>query len=150
MPDRIARRRREEFSIRPTEEDLIRVAFDRENDHIERFSVQYLAFLQNEWRPIVHFDTAHGRAHMDISHPDGSQDTRELYDQDYGAALSWVIRKCKPSGSFIGNATKGKCNDSSRTISTKSRSFRIVYATSIGSSDADEENPQRRASDLPA
>jgi hypothetical protein len=100
VPGRIARRRREEFSIRPTEQDLIRVTFDKENDHIARFSVQYLAFLRNAWRPIVRFDTAHGRAHMDISHADGSQDTRELYNQDYGAALTWVIRQVRTQWQF--------------------------------------------------
>lgn len=101
MPERIARRRREEFSIRLTEEDLIRVAFDKANDHIARFSVQYLAFLQNAWQPIVRFDTAHGHAHMDISHPDGFQDTRELYDQDYSAALTWAIRQVRTQWQFF-------------------------------------------------
>ena len=100
MSDRIARKRREEFSIRPTEEDLIRVTFDKENDHIARFSVQYLAFLQNAWRPIVRFDTAHGRAHMDISHADDSQDTRDLYDRDYDAALTWAIRQVRTHWQF--------------------------------------------------
>ncbi|MBM3131186.1 MAG: hypothetical protein FJ009_21505 [Chloroflexi bacterium] len=100
MPDRIARKRREEFSIRRSETDLIHVVFDRENDHIARFSVQYLAFLQNEWRPVVRFDTAHGRAHMDISHPDGSQDTRELHTQDYQVALAWAVQELKERWEF--------------------------------------------------
>jgi len=100
VPGRIVRRRREEFFIRPTEEDLIRVTFERENDHVVRFSVQYLAFLRNAWQAIVHFDTAHGRAHMDISHPDGSQDTRELFGQDYGTALTWAIRQVQTQWQF--------------------------------------------------
>lgn len=100
MPDRIARRRREEFSIRRSETDLIRVTFDKENDHIARFSVQYLAFLRNGWRPIVRFDTAHGRAHMDISHPDGSQDTRELHTQDYAVALARAVQELKERWEF--------------------------------------------------
>lgn len=93
MPSRIARRRRDEYSIRPTAADLIRVTFDKENDHIVQFSVQYLALMRDEWQPIVRFDTAHGRAHMDISHPDGTQDTRELHTQDFNAALTWAIEQ---------------------------------------------------------
>jgi hypothetical protein len=37
---------------------------------------------------------------MDISHADGSQDTRELYNQDYGAALTWVIRQVRTQWQF--------------------------------------------------
>jgi hypothetical protein len=93
MLKRLPRRRREEFSVRRSDEDLFRVTFDKENDHVVQFSVQYLAYLQGEWRPIVRFDTAHGRAHTDISHPDGTQETRELHIQNYNDALTWAIKE---------------------------------------------------------
>lgn len=71
---------------------MVHVTFDKENDHIVQFSVQYLAFLQDAWHPIVRFDTAHGRAHVDVSHPDGTQESRELPMQDYSTALTWALQ----------------------------------------------------------
>lgn len=100
MPNKTARRRREEFDIRLTDTDLIRVTFDRQNDHVVQFSVQYLAFVQHAWQPIVRFDTAHGQAHMDISHPDGRQDTRELPAQDYNDALTHAIQDVETRWEF--------------------------------------------------
>ncbi|MBI5649755.1 MAG: hypothetical protein HZC40_04795 [Chloroflexi bacterium] len=100
MPSKITSRRREEFTVRRSDEDLVHVVFDKEDDRVVQFSVQYLAFLQNEWRPIVRFDTAHGRAHLDISHPDGTQETRELHTQDYNAALTWAIEDLRTRWQF--------------------------------------------------
>ena len=100
MPSRTTRRRREEFSVRRSDSDLIRVTFDRENNHIVQFSVQYLALIQDKWHPIVRIDTAHGRAHMDISHPNGSQETRELRTQNYDEALTWAIEEIQKRWEF--------------------------------------------------
>lgn len=100
MPRKIVRRHSEGYEIRLTHEDLIRVTFNRENDHVTRFSVQYLALIQVVWKPIIRFDTAHGRAHMDISHPNGIQDTRELHTQDYGDALTWAIQNVETRWEF--------------------------------------------------
>jgi hypothetical protein len=43
-----------------------------EGNEIAEFRIQYEAFIDGEWRPIVRYDTAHGKAHRDILHPDGS------------------------------------------------------------------------------
>ena len=37
------------------------------------FIVQYEALIKGKWRAIVRYDTAHGRPHKDIVHPDGTQ-----------------------------------------------------------------------------
>jgi len=97
---RITRRHSEGYDIRLTHEDLIRVTFHRENDPVTEFSVQYLAQIQGEWKPIIRFDTAHGRAHMDVSHPRGIQDTRELPIQDYSDALTWAIQNVETRWEF--------------------------------------------------
>lgn len=37
------------------------------------FVIQYEALIEGKWRTIVRYDTAHGRPHKDIEHPDGTQ-----------------------------------------------------------------------------
>jgi hypothetical protein len=98
--DRITQRRREEFTVRRSSEDLFHVTFDKENDRVVQFSIQYLAFIQNGWHPVIRFDTAHGQAHMDISHPDGTQETRELRTQDYNVALMWAVEELRTRWEF--------------------------------------------------
>jgi hypothetical protein len=43
-----------------------------EGKKIVEFRVQLETFVKDEWHP-VRYDTAHGKAHRDILHPDGSQ-----------------------------------------------------------------------------
>ena len=120
MPNRIAQRRREEFSVRRSNEDLLRVTFDKEDDQIVQFSIQYLAFLRGVWRPIVRIDTAHGRAHIDASHPDGTQDTRELHIQDYNVALTWAIEELRTRWKFYRERYERELHDDTpRTNATK-------------------------------
>ncbi len=64
---------------------------DVERGQITEFTVQYLAMIGEKWQPVVRFDTAHGKPHMDISHPDGSQETRMYSFHDYGTALTYAI-----------------------------------------------------------
>ncbi len=95
-----ARRRREEYQLVFTEDDVLLVEFDHTGRSVQRFSVQYLARIDNQWRPIVRYDTAHGRAHVDISHPDQTQETRELKASDYREALVLTIRDIKTRWEF--------------------------------------------------
>lgn len=37
------------------------------------FAIQYEALIEGKWRAVVRYDTAHGRPHKDIEHPDGTQ-----------------------------------------------------------------------------
>ena len=43
-----------------------------------RFCVQYEAWIGDEWMPIVRYDTAHGRPHKDLLHPNGTQSREEF------------------------------------------------------------------------
>jgi hypothetical protein len=90
-----ARRRHEEYQQHFTENDLLLVEFDHMGRSVSKFSVQYVARLAGEWRPIVRYDTAHGFAHMDISHPDGTQETREMKAGSYREALGQAIADLK-------------------------------------------------------
>lgn len=59
-------------------EDRAEISLISEGEQVLDFSVQYVARIEERWYPIVRFDTAHGRAHMDISRPDGTQETVPL------------------------------------------------------------------------
>ncbi len=95
-----SQRRRTQYRINLSRTDYIRVVFDRTGKRIVQFAVQYLANIENEWQPIVRFDTAHGYSHMDISHPDGSQETREMSFDNYNTALTYAINHIKTRWQF--------------------------------------------------
>jgi hypothetical protein len=59
--------------------DRFRYYHNLERGKITRFRVQYEALIGEEWRAIVRYDTAHGRPHKDLLHPDGTQDKHEFY-----------------------------------------------------------------------
>jgi hypothetical protein len=51
----------------------------REGTQITEFAIQYEAEIDNVWREIVRYDTAHGSPHRDLLHPDGSE-TKEGFE----------------------------------------------------------------------
>lgn len=53
-------------------DDRVEARVVHEQGVVLDFSVQYLARIQERWYPVVRFDTAHGRPHMDVSNPDGT------------------------------------------------------------------------------
>jgi len=93
-------RRRTQYRINLSFTDYIRVVFDRIGKEVVQLAVQYLANIEGEWQPIVRFDTAHGQSHIGISHPDGSQETRELPFDNYNTALSYAINHVKTRWQF--------------------------------------------------
>lgn len=66
------------FYLSPERVDRFRYLHRLERGQIVRFCVQYEAWIQDEWRPIVRYDTAHGYPHRDLLYPDRSQDKREF------------------------------------------------------------------------
>lgn len=60
-------------------EDRLRYFHTLERKRIVRFVVQYEAFIANDWRAIVRYDTAHGRPHKDILHPAGAENKEEFF-----------------------------------------------------------------------
>jgi hypothetical protein len=65
--------------LSPEHADRFRYRHSLERGRIIRFRVQYEALIGGEWRAIVRYDTAHGRPHKDLLHPDGTQDKHEFY-----------------------------------------------------------------------
>lgn len=53
-----------------SDRDRCRLHCITERGQVTLFRVQYEAFINGEWRPIVRYDTAHGFPHCDLLHPD--------------------------------------------------------------------------------
>ena len=83
------------FALSPEATDRLRVRALRAGPDIVAFAVQYEAFLEGDWRPIVRFDTAHGFAHRDLMHPDGRVDKEPLLWDTYNVALTWATQELK-------------------------------------------------------
>ncbi|GFP24113.1 hypothetical protein HKBW3S44_01642 [Candidatus Hakubella thermalkaliphila] len=81
----------EKWTNRLTHQDRIEVRITKRGKEVLHFSVQYLAEMAGEWKPIMRYDTAHGGPHMDISRPDGTEERRWLKISDPGVALNYAI-----------------------------------------------------------
>lgn len=62
---------------------------------IVEFSIQYETFFRGRWHPIVRYDSAHGFAHRDILHPDGSETKTVFRNWDYAQVLTYGERELK-------------------------------------------------------
>ena len=93
-------RRRKAYTIVLSSEDEIRISLVREGKQVTEFAVQYVARIQGQWQAIVRFDTAHGRPHMDIGHPDGTQEKRDFPFYSYNTALTYAIRDVQERWEF--------------------------------------------------
>ena len=100
-------RRREEYEVEFTDEDTLKVSFDRVKEKVVQFSVQYLALIKEKWHPIVRMDTAHGSAHIDVMKPGGLQTKTELETQDYNQGLTWSINDIKHRWEFYRRRYEG-------------------------------------------
>ena len=56
---------------------------------VVRFRIQYEAFIGDKWHEIVRYDTAHGRPHKDLIHPDGTQTKEEFYGYTPAQVLTY-------------------------------------------------------------
>ena len=78
-------------------EDRLRVSALKQKGKILKFVVQYEAFIENKWRPIIRYDTSHGFAHKDIIHYSGEQEKQPLYFPDLNIAFTFTIQELKIS-----------------------------------------------------
>lgn len=53
-----------------SDSDRYRLYCQTERGNVIVFKVQYEAFIDGQWHPIVRYDTAHGFPHRDLLHPD--------------------------------------------------------------------------------
>ena len=78
-----------------TETDRLRVSFATIQGVVESLVVQYEAFIENEWRPVVRYDTAHGFFHVDLLKSHGETEKIILTFTDYGEALTFSIAQIR-------------------------------------------------------
>jgi len=57
---------------------------------VVEFVIQVEILINDEWRPVIRYDTSHGYAHRDIINPDGSVSKTMLYVYDYNEALTYA------------------------------------------------------------
>ncbi len=80
--------------------DRLRVRAQRVGPRVVAFAVQYEAYLQGTWHPIVRFDAAHGFAHRDLLHPDGRVDKTPLPWENYNVVLTFATQELKTQWSI--------------------------------------------------
>lgn len=72
--------------------DRLRVYALKDKGEILKFLVQYEAFIETKWHPIVRYDTAHGFAHIDVMSPDGRIDKQPIYFPSYSLAFTYATQ----------------------------------------------------------
>jgi len=78
-----------------TDRDRVRVRFKKERGRITEFVVQYETQVGDKWKPVIRYDTAHGRAHTDVIRPDGTQEKTLLHFPNYNDAFSYAEEDVK-------------------------------------------------------
>jgi len=68
--------------------DRYRLFCVTEKGAVTIFCVQYEAFIQGQWHPIVRYDTAHGFPHRDQLHPNRPQDKTEYIGRTNAEVLT--------------------------------------------------------------
>lgn len=71
-------------------DNALRVMFETERGQILRFVVQLECQFgeDDEWIPVVRYDTAHGYAHRDIMYPTKKEEKTEMSVRNYNDALT--------------------------------------------------------------
>ncbi len=80
-----------EFMRRLDPDTSLRVRFDIERGHVHGFVVQLECQFDEEYWPVVRYDTAHGFAHRDLLHPSGQSDKTDIHEADLNQALNLAI-----------------------------------------------------------
>ena len=83
------------FYFSPERKDRFRYYHYLNRGRIVRFRIQYEAFIGGTWCAIVRYDTAHGRPHKDIMHPDGTQTKYEYVGYSAAEVLTQGERDIK-------------------------------------------------------
>ena len=76
--------------------DRLRVHFITEGGQVKSIVViQYEAYIDGKWHPIVRFDEAHDFFHRDVLSPTGSQEKTPRSSSDKGLALTEAMNEIK-------------------------------------------------------
>lgn len=71
-------------------EAFLRVEFQKRAGRILGFVIQLECLINEEWYPVIRYDTAHGFAYCDILHPTKEAQKIALNLSDYGSALAFA------------------------------------------------------------
>lgn len=80
--------KRKTYVIMLSHEDRKRHEHVSEKGVITGFVVQYEILHVGRWMPVVRYDNAHGFAHKDVMHPDGTKDKILIGEASLSDALS--------------------------------------------------------------
>ena len=80
--------RRVEFQRYLDAHNILRVRFELEHGVVLKFTVQLECHFEDQWVPVVRYDTAHDFAHCDRLHPYEAATKTEMATQDYNDALT--------------------------------------------------------------
>jgi len=64
-----------------THQDRLRVWIVKQPKRFPTFSLQLECLFRDRWRPVIRYDDAHGRPHIDILHADGTSEKIWLIDR---------------------------------------------------------------------
>jgi hypothetical protein len=80
-----------EFLRRLDSVTMMRVRFDVDRGRVLGFVVQLECLFDDDWHPVVRYDTHHGFAHRDLVHPSGEAEKTDLRESDRNKALNLAI-----------------------------------------------------------
>ncbi len=72
-----------------SDSDRYRLYCVTERGQVAIFRVQYEAFIDGEWRPIVRYDTAHGFPHRDLLHHNRPREKTEYPGRSNAEVLTF-------------------------------------------------------------
>ncbi len=80
-----------EYVVRIGPADRYRHLHGKKHGRIIFFRLQYETKVENEWIPVVRYDTAHGFVHRDLMNQEGIVISKTpLFNQDYNDALTFA------------------------------------------------------------
>lgn len=74
-----------------TDDSRIRVDFTIEKGKVTEFVTQYELLIQDQWHPVIRYDTAHNFVHIDRFHSDGTKAKKKFNFLNYNEALTYAI-----------------------------------------------------------
>jgi hypothetical protein len=74
------------------QENAARVRFRLDRNRVIEVVVQLECYINQEWTPIVRYDTAHGFAHRDLLHPTNPPEKQEIQVKDFNEGLTFAIK----------------------------------------------------------
>jgi hypothetical protein len=103
------------YPLSEEDEDRLRVVAQKHKGQVVRFVVQYEALINDNWRPIVRYDTSHGFAHKDIIHYTGEMDKQPLFFQNFNIAFTFAVQDLKTSWKWYRMAYEREIENEERT-----------------------------------